>query len=97
MVRMCLWGLFALLLAGCAAASPGQAGELELSSGTAPEQPAEVKVTPTVPEAPPVMADLEDFGPAPELKNDVFLNIDRPVRLADFRGQVVLLDMWTFG
>jgi hypothetical protein len=40
---------------------------------------------------------LEDYGPAPELTNEVWLNADQPLRLADLRGQVVLLDMWTFG
>ena len=42
-------------------------------------------------------ADLPDYGEAPELTNDVWLNTDQPLRLADLRGKVVLLDMWTFG
>jgi thiol-disulfide isomerase/thioredoxin len=42
-------------------------------------------------------ADLPDYGPAPELTNTAWLNTDRPLRLADLRGQVVLLEMWTFG
>jgi len=37
------------------------------------------------------------MGPAPELKNEVWLNVDAPLRLVDLRGQVVALDMWTFG
>ncbi len=40
---------------------------------------------------------LPDYGPAPELENDVWLNVDGPLRLADLRGRVVLLEMWTFG
>jgi hypothetical protein len=44
-----------------------------------------------------VIEPLPDFGPAPELENEVWLNTDRPLRLADLRGKVVLLDMWTFG
>lgn len=40
---------------------------------------------------------LPDLGPAPELENEIWLNTDRPLRLAELRGQVVLLDMWTFG
>ncbi len=40
---------------------------------------------------------LPDFGAAPELQGDVWLNTDMPLRLADLRGKVVLLDMWTFG
>ncbi len=42
-------------------------------------------------------ADLPDLGEAPELQNTTWLNTDRPLRLADLRGKVVLLDMWTFG
>ena len=40
---------------------------------------------------------LENLGPAPELENEIWLNTDGPLRLANLRGQVVLLDMWTFG
>jgi thiol-disulfide isomerase/thioredoxin len=39
---------------------------------------------------------LQDYGPAPELENEIWLNSDAPLRLADLRGQVVLLEMWTF-
>ena len=42
-------------------------------------------------------ADLRDYGPAPELHDSVWLNSDRALRLADLRGKVVLLEMWTFG
>ena len=42
-------------------------------------------------------SDLEDLGPAPELTNITWLNTDQPLRLVDLRGQVVLLEMWTFG
>ena len=34
---------------------------------------------------------------APELTNEVWLNVEEPLRLADLRGKVVLLEMWTFG
>jgi hypothetical protein len=40
---------------------------------------------------------LPDLGPAPELTNEVWLNVDAPLRLADLRGKVVAIDMWTFG
>jgi thiol-disulfide isomerase/thioredoxin len=42
-------------------------------------------------------SNLDDLGPAPELTNEVWLNTEAPLRLADLRGKVVLLDMWTFG
>lgn len=40
---------------------------------------------------------LPDLGPAPELTNTIWLNVDEPLRLADLHGRVVLLEMWTFG
>lgn len=43
------------------------------------------------------MPPLPNLGSAPELTNEVWLNTDRPLRLADQRGKVVLIDMWTFG
>ncbi len=42
-------------------------------------------------------ASLPDLGPAPELTNDTWLNVDAPLRLADLRGKVVIVEMWTFG
>ena len=45
----------------------------------------------------PVRAPLQDLGLAPELTNEVWLNVDAPLRLADLRGKVVAIDMWTFG
>ena len=42
-------------------------------------------------------ASLPDLGPAPELTNTTWLNVDSPLRLADLRGKVVALEMWTFG
>jgi thiol-disulfide isomerase/thioredoxin len=42
-------------------------------------------------------ASLPDLGPAPELTNETWLNVDAPLRLADLRGKVVALEMWTFG
>ena len=46
---------------------------------------------------PATRSDLPDLGEAPELTNEVWLNTTEPLRLADLRGQVVLLEMWTFG
>ena len=40
---------------------------------------------------------LPDLGPAPELENTVWLNTDSPLHLADLRGKVVGVEMWTFG
>jgi hypothetical protein len=43
------------------------------------------------------VSSLPDLGPAPELTNETWLNVDAPLRLADLRGKVVAIDMWTFG
>jgi hypothetical protein len=48
------------------------------------------------PESSPVAA-LPDLGPAPELNNETWLNTPEPLHLADLRGRVVAIDMWTFG
>jgi hypothetical protein len=50
----------------------------------------------TSPETRPA-APLPDLGPAPELTNQTWLNTPGPLRLADLRGKVVAIDMWTFG
>ncbi len=93
-----------LLLTGCAAAP------LLPPAGQAEADPAEDRPTaapttsalsefPDLGAAPPAAAlsDLTDLGAAPELENEVWLNVDSPLRLAGLRGKVVLLDMWTFG
>lgn len=43
------------------------------------------------------MADLPIIAPAPELHEGIWLNTDVPLKLEALRGQVVLLEMWTFG
>jgi hypothetical protein len=40
---------------------------------------------------------LADYGAAPELTNETWLNTTNPLRLAELHGKVILLDMWTFG
>jgi hypothetical protein len=56
-----------------------------------------VQHTQTDDPAMPKPASLPDLGPAPELTNTTWLNVDSPLRLADLRGKVVIIDMWTFG
>jgi thiol-disulfide isomerase/thioredoxin len=52
---------------------------------------------PPVDSSMPKLATLPDLGLAPELTNDIWLNVDAPLRLADLRGKVVIVEMWTFG
>jgi len=40
---------------------------------------------------------LSDLGEVPELTNDVLFNTDTSLRLAELRGEVMLLEIWTFG
>lgn len=43
------------------------------------------------------VSDLPNRGAAPELTNLAWLNSDAPLRLANLRGEVVLVEFWTFG
>lgn len=80
-----LFGLLAIILFGCSA-QPG------ISSPKVDVQPPTEEPTPM-----PKIASLPDLGPAPELTNDIWLNVDTPLRLENLRGKVVIIDMWTFG
>lgn len=88
-----LWIVIApMLLAACTAAQAQERGaSTELGFWDIQEQrPTDATMsTPFI--------DLSDLGEAPELVNEVWLNTDQPLRLADLRGSVVLLEMWTFG
>ncbi len=67
-----------------------------LSSPAVSEQRV-TEAAPVQTTAPRTEVNLKNYGPAPELTNETWLNTDQPLRLADLRGQVVLLDFWTFG
>lgn len=60
-------------------------------------QPSGASAPPPEPDRPAYRSDLPDLGPAPEIANTVWINSDRPLRLAELEGKVVLIDMWTFG
>jgi thiol-disulfide isomerase/thioredoxin len=84
-------GCLCLALAGCSAAPAALQG-LIVPEKTMADQAFQ---TPQSAPADPKSA-YPDLGPAPELANDVWLNTDRPLRLKDLGGKVVLLEMWTF-
>ncbi|HVM70146.1 MAG TPA: redoxin domain-containing protein [Anaerolineales bacterium] len=73
--------LMLIFLTGCAAATPLAGKSLAATT--------KLPATPTQPA-------LRDLGPAPELTNTIWINTDTPLRLANLRGKVVLLEMWTF-
>lgn len=92
MIRRLGWFVMLLILVGCSTAGRGAL----MQSGMNPEEEGQnlrneggAQLTAQVV--------LPDYGPAPELGNDVWLNTDQPLRLADMRGKVVLIDMWTYG
>ena len=90
-----VWMLF---LAGCISG-----GQEAVNEGRSVQDegehtfPAETQtqVSPTL--EPAMRPTLASLGPAPELINEVWINSAEPLRLADLRGKVVLLEMWTFG
>jgi hypothetical protein len=92
LLRRYFLGLLALSLFGCSAGQSIASNQSEIQQQTEESfdstqgKPAMQKV-----------ASLPDLGPAPELTNDTWLNVDAPLRLSDLHGKVVLIDMWTFG
>lgn len=97
------WIVFLLVfpLVACSLGSPDQGLESTSDQPANPEGNIDRESPPpAIPSnTPPPLnrADLPDLGKAPELTNQVWLNTDAPLRLADLGGKVVLLDMWTFG
>ena len=88
-----LIGLLALFVASCSGALASSDQRIQGDDSAAypaGTSPAEAKLPPRAD------IQLENFGPAPELTNEVWLNTDQPPRLAGLRGKVVLLEMWTF-
>jgi len=83
-VRRYFLGLLAFILFGCSA----QQSTTPNPGQTQPQVDDSIL---------PKAASLPDLGPAPELTNDTWLNVSSPLRLADLRGKVVMIDMWTFG
>lgn len=90
-----------ILLVGCAGDTDGlvidpqesQNSELDTTQGNLLDSSPPSIIVPEI----DAMPELPNLGAAPELTNEVWLNTDRPLRLVDLRGQVVLIEMWTFG
>ena len=75
------WLAWIFLLAACALSTA------QPENAVSPARAPETAIAPAYP----------DLGLAPEIVGDIWLNSDQPLRLADQRGKVVLIDMWTFG
>ena len=92
-----LW--VAVIVAPIFAACAAPVGPDRPRSTVEPDLPAPTELALPQPEveAKPMNANLPELGLAPELSGDVWLNTAIPLRLADLRGKVVLIDMWTFG
>lgn len=88
-MKFLLFAILALALTACSA------GQTPQTLGVSETPNVSSSTLPTIKDLPQV--ELSNFGPAPELTNEVWLNTDAPLRLADLRGKVVLIDFWTFG
>ncbi len=98
MLKRYLIGLITLFLVGCAAAETGPSSEEKQNESS--QAPATSALSASAKRAyseQTIRSELDDYGLAPELINEVWLNTDQPLRLSELQGKVVLLDMWTFG
>jgi len=101
------WLVLGLLLSACQTTTPapspietaappaGTAAPTDQPPAQAPTVQATDTVAPPPADAPPVPD--SDYGPAPEIDTDVWLNTDVPLRLGDLRGQVIIVEFWTYG
>ena len=80
-----VFGLLAFILLGCR--SQNVQTQAKEASDLTQDKPAMLKLASSLP----------DLGLAPELTNTTWLNVDAPLRLAELRGKVVIVEMWTFG
>jgi len=85
-----------LLLVGCS--SVGEQFATDGSEFEAPRArtfPEETQLRASHTPDPLAAPTLTNLGLASELSNDVWLNSAEPLRLANLRGKVVLIEMWT--
>ena len=76
----------------------GEANEIQVPTANPSTEEIQMQASPTLVSTEALaLPTLANFGSAPELTNKVWLNTSDPLRLADLRGEVVLIEMWTFG
>jgi len=90
-----------LVLVGCSSADnlkPNEGINEQIPSANPPTQEYQAQLPPQKKTSESQEAlHLTSSGPAPELTNEVWINSPEPLRLANLRGKVILLEMWTFG
>ena len=76
----------AMSLSSCGLVGPPNSGQTQ-SAPMSSSPSTNMSLTPEFPV----------LGTAPELTNQVWLNTESPLRLADLKGKVILIEFWTFG
>jgi hypothetical protein len=93
-----------LFVAACSIESSPEIAAEPTIAPTSDAPPATSNLPPATSDQPPTpspeplpTAPFRDLGPAPEITNEIWLNTDGALPLASLRGQVVLIEFWTFG
>ncbi|MBV7338670.1 hypothetical protein KFU94_62725 [Chloroflexi bacterium TSY] len=93
-----LIGLSVLLIAaGCAVSVPGTVpGAVQMTDEEQAAIQAEAAEKGITVEQALILAQLDNQGTPPELTNETWFNSE-PLQLADLRGNVVIVEFWTYG
>jgi hypothetical protein len=75
-------------MADTPAGPTGEGGVQVFSSGLITPNPTPTLIPATA---------IPDFGLAPEINNEVWLNTETALPLSSLKGKVVLVEFWTFG
>jgi hypothetical protein len=88
--------LVAMLMAACNFGPSRPEADHAPIIDSAPSAAQAPQASSPTPEELNLLKSLKQRGAAPELGNQVWLN-SPPLRLAELRGKVVVIDFWTFG